>query len=123
MNRILIVDDSEQARRLLLDFIIKNFQGVQFEFLEANNGLQALEIIETQNVSIVITKIDMPSMGGVSLILNIRKRHGQLPVIALCAHRDESLKARRGGATAVIERCPEEMYGIFPGALKQVLGI
>ncbi len=123
MKRILIVGDNEQARRLLMSFIVKKFEGIQFEFFEANNGLQALDIIETQNVSIVITEINMPSMDGVSLTLNIRKKYGKLPVLALSTNKEELSKARRGGATAVIERCPEEMYGIFPSELKQVLDI
>lgn len=121
MKRILIVGDNEQARRLLMSFIVKKFPGVQFEFFEANNGLEALEILEKTKVSIVLTDVVMPIMDGISLIINTKKRHNNIPIIALSADRERLKDAKSSGADCVIERCATELYYIFPSELKNAL--
>ena len=64
----LIADDSSTARR-----IIKNsLQELGFICLEAENGEQALEIIEQTTINLLIADIHMPDKSGLELLEDIR---------------------------------------------------
>jgi CheY-like chemotaxis protein len=53
---------------------------------EAENGLDALELIDKNKYDLVLMDIQMPVMDGPSTLANIRKKYGdELPVIALTA--------------------------------------
>jgi len=66
MNKVLIVDDEDLARKKIKRFLEDRNAG--YEILEAENGLQALDIIETQKPNIVFLDIEMPEMNGMDLI-------------------------------------------------------
>lgn len=70
MNKVLIVDDEDLARKKIRRFLEEKSakEGISFEILEAQNGLLALEQIETQNPDIVFLDIEMPEMNGMDLI-------------------------------------------------------
>ncbi len=77
-KRILIVDDIEINRETLRTALEESY-----EIMEAENGEQALEIVEhTRGIDLVITDIQMPVMDGVELIRKIREndsfRHIQI---------------------------------------------
>lgn len=60
MGQLLIVDDDLSIRELM-KLYLKN-EG--FDILEAQNGSEALSLIETQQVVLVILDIMMPEMDG-----------------------------------------------------------
>jgi YesN/AraC family two-component response regulator len=67
MCRILIVDDERLIRKGLIAKLAHN--NVECSWIgEANNGQEALSIIESENPDIVITDIKMPVMDGIQLI-------------------------------------------------------
>ncbi|MCB9073667.1 MAG: response regulator transcription factor [Bdellovibrionaceae bacterium] len=66
MNKVLIVDDEVLARKKIRRFLEEKNQG--YEILEAENGLQAMEMIEAQKPNIVFLDIEMPEMNGMDLI-------------------------------------------------------
>ena len=61
LNTILIVDDEEGIRMSLKDFLEDN----QFEVFTADNGQQALEIVEKEKIDVVMTDLLMPRMDGI----------------------------------------------------------
>jgi len=64
---ILIVDDSNTVRSVLAKTL--NLAGVPVSTLkEAENGEQALEVLKSQWIDLVITDLNMPVMNGFSLI-------------------------------------------------------
>ena len=64
----LIADDFSTARR-----IIKNaLQELGFSCLEAENGEQALEIIEQTTINLLIADVHMPDKSGIELLEDIR---------------------------------------------------
>lgn len=92
--KILIVDDLLINRNLLL----KQFElnGYQDNVSVANNGLEALEMINMFDFDIVITDIRMPGMTGIELTKTLRKNGFKAPIIGLSANnlkseRDECL--------------------------------
>jgi two-component system, LytTR family, response regulator len=66
MSKILIVDDEVLARKKIRRFLEEKNEG--YTLLEAENGLQALDIIETEKPDIVFLDIEMPEMNGMDLI-------------------------------------------------------
>ena len=84
--RILLVDDHKILRQVLRDFLAEHFQG---EVLEANNGIEALNMIKKEDLDVVITDINMPRMDGVALMKEIAAFNPDLKVIALSMMDDQ----------------------------------
>lgn len=81
-KRILIVEDNK-VNRVIFSLMLNNLQVLVDE---AENGLDALELIEKNKYDLVLMDIQMPVMDGPSTLANIRKKYGdELPVIALTA--------------------------------------
>ena len=75
---MLIVDDVEINRAILAQFFAEDYQ-----IVEAGNGQEALDIIESQRVDIVMLDLVMPIMGGMELlsIMHKSEKLNQIPVI------------------------------------------
>lgn len=75
---MLIVDDVEINRAILSQF----FQN-EYDILEAANGQEALETLESRNVDIMLLDLMMPVMGGMELLglLHKNPRFSHIPVI------------------------------------------
>ncbi len=84
---ILIVDDSEQVREVIID-ILKSFPpSCNYKLIIARNGQEALDKIRDgfPLIDLVITDNHMPQMTGISLIDHIKKMHPAIPVILMSA--------------------------------------
>lgn len=86
----LIVDDSLPMRAV----IKKNIRAAGYataEFLEAENGIKALEILKTSWVDIVLTDFNMPEMNGLEMITQIKnnKMFEQIPVVIISTEGSE----------------------------------
>lgn len=104
-NRVLIVDDTAGDRRLLRHHLEQE----GFEVLEANDGVQALEVLQQQPVAGVVSDILMPRLDGYRLCAAIR-RHPRLASLRYVLHTssytspaDEKL-AYRFGADAFLRK-------------------
>lgn len=87
MYKILLVDDEEEIRK----GIIKRIKWEELGFTvvgEAENGVEALDIIDKTTPDIVITDIKMPFMDGIKLAENIRYRFPTTKVIVLSGFDD-----------------------------------
>jgi len=78
MARILIVDDETEIREML-----KNVFDDDYDIVEATNGLEAKELCDSTDVDLMITDIVMPEMHGVDLVLEMRRDHPDIPIIAV----------------------------------------
>lgn len=88
--RVLLVDDE----RLLLASITRalRIERPQWEVMTAVDGHQAMRILQSGPVDILVTDIQMPGMDGMTLLRHIRRdpRLGQLPLILISALDDRS---------------------------------
>ena len=64
----LIADDYSSARRLIKD----SLQQIGFSCLEAENGNQALALIQQTTLDLVIADVNMPEKNGLELLRDIR---------------------------------------------------
>ncbi len=85
-RKILIVDDFRDMVLALRIFL----EGKGYEVLEAYDGVQALEILETQTPHMIILDIMMPRMDGWATLTRIQanERLQDIPVLMLTALND-----------------------------------
>jgi two-component system, chemotaxis family, chemotaxis protein CheY len=83
-NNILIVDDSAIARSFIRRILeISGFLNVKV--VEAANGNQALEILKTLEIDLVLTDLNMPEMDGEELLKRVKRspKLNHIPVIVI----------------------------------------
>lgn len=80
---ILIVDDEPMTRNLLRLML----ERAGFKILEAEDGLQALEVVAAENPDLLILDVMMPNMDGITVCETLRAEAetAVLPVILLSA--------------------------------------
>lgn len=89
--KILIVDDEALARARLRE-LLKSQAGVE-HCLEAEHGVQALELLAQQAIDLVILDIRMPRMDGLETALHIGKLNTPPAIIFCTAFEEHALKA------------------------------
>ena len=93
--RILVVDDEEDIRMSLKDFLTEK----KYTVFTAESGHQALEIIKKKKIDIVLSDVVMPGgMNGINLTREISVMEREVPVILMTAYGSiesavESMKA------------------------------
>lgn len=100
--RILIVDDEQLSLSLLEQYLSES----GFQLILATSATEALQLLQTQAVDLVISDIVMPGMDGIKLIENIRSSHPDMPVIAITANGSvgNAVEAMRNGAYDYLEK-------------------
>lgn len=93
---LLVVDD-EKSQRLLAKAVMEEAGWI---VLEARDGLEALEILNQENVQVVLADIRMPKLNGLELLERIQRFDPYLPVILLTAFGtvDLAVEAMKKGA-------------------------
>lgn len=84
---VLIADDEKEIRNLLRLYL----ENEHYRVLEAEDGLQALELMKTNQVDMCILDIMMPKLDGYHVLQEIRKSNN-LPVMILSAKDADSEK-------------------------------
>ncbi len=94
--RILIVDDEATIRDTLCTILTEE----GFEARSAENGRQALELIQQENFDLVITDLRMPEMDGLELLKAVKLNSPQTSVIIITAYgsMESAIEALRLGA-------------------------
>ena len=102
-KRILIVDDDEQIRTILGEYL--TMQGNEYE--TASDGIEALAKVKL-DIDLVLMDVNMPNMDGYEVIKRIRSEpeYQDLPIIMVTAmtSREDRLQAVRAGANDFIAK-------------------
>ena len=112
--RVLTVDDS----RTILAMLHHTLSNAGFEVLQAEDGQQALTLLETEKVDVVITDINMPVMDGIQFIRQIRASgKNALPILILTTEtsQDKRDQGRAAGGTGWIVKPfdPEKLIQVI----------
>ena len=86
---ILVADDSPSIRK----FISMSLMLQGFETIAVSDGMEALEILPREKISLIITDLNMPNIDGFELIKSIRgnQEYNEVPIIILSSLADDSL--------------------------------
>lgn len=97
---VLVVDDEDMTRKLLRLMLERD----GFTIIEAEDGLQALEVIKHEMPNVVILDVMMPNLDGFSTCQELRSRPetADLPIIMLSARTQT--EAVRAGLNAGANR-------------------
>ncbi|UCC43809.1 MAG: response regulator [Candidatus Zixiibacteriota bacterium] len=98
---VLVVDDEE----LLRDLLRKALGRAGFRVRLAGSGAEALEILQSHRISIMLADIKMPQMSGIELLTEVKEKHPTVPVLLMTGHggdysEDEMLEAGADGYIA-----------------------
>ncbi|HEY8540348.1 MAG TPA: response regulator [Steroidobacteraceae bacterium] len=100
-TRVLIVDDNEDSRNILL--MILSMHG--FEGIEARDGNDALEQARAFKPAVIVTDIFMPGLDGIDLTRRLRddRELAGIPVVAQTAYVN-AIETHRDLFAAVLEK-------------------
>jgi CheY-like chemotaxis protein len=104
LKNVLIVDD-DQEMLLSLKNGLKKY-GDSFSVLTAKDGLEALEQLKKNIVSLVVTDLKMPRMDGFALLEHIMEHYPDIPVIIITGYSTPDMEqlALDGGAVGYIAK-------------------
>jgi CheY-like chemotaxis protein len=88
--RVLLAEDHKANSFLARQFL----QKWGAEVYIAENGKEALSLLATQEVDIILMDLQMPVMDGFECSVTVRKSYPHLPILALTASRSEDIEAR-----------------------------
>jgi two-component system chemotaxis response regulator CheY len=109
--KILVVDDDKTTRKILSLYL----KGKGYEVVTAENGLDALEKMGTENINLVLTDMNMPFMDGIELTKTLKADPNwqNIPILMVTTEADEEEKKR--AATAGVDD-----YLVKPANAEQV---
>ena len=84
--RVLLVDDDDSARQEL-GYLLQPFEDVQIVG-EASNALEALELIDNLDYSLIFLDILMPGLNGIDLAHLLREKSDSLTIIFTTVHEE-----------------------------------
>jgi two-component system NtrC family response regulator len=95
-RRVLVVDDDQSLRRVME----MELEEIGCEVLSAASGQEALDILSTQVISVVLTDLKMPAMSGLDLLRRIRKEYPGVLILVITAFGtvETAVEAMREGA-------------------------
>ncbi|MFT4007107.1 MAG: response regulator transcription factor [Lacrimispora sp.] len=107
-RNVLVVDDEPK----ILEVVCLLLESKGFHAIPAENGRKALEIFETENISLIILDLMMPDISGEEVCRTVRRR-SRVPIIMLTAKVEENSVVEGLGLGA-------DDYVIKPFGLKEL---
>ena len=107
MKKILIIEDEEQIRRVLLRVL--SDEDINFDVKEAVDGKEGLSFIKKENFDLILCDIKMPKMDGIEVLQEAKKIKFSSPFIMLTGHGniDTAVEAMKLGAYDFISKPPD----------------
>jgi DNA-binding NarL/FixJ family response regulator len=118
MIKVLIADDHALIRKglkqLLDDTNDMRMTG------EAENGMQAIRMVDEGDFDVVLLDISMPDKHGIDVLKQLKVNHPQLPVLILSMHPEEqyALRSMKAGAAGYLNK--QSAPGQLVTAIRQV---
>ena len=101
---ILIVEDSDDARY----FMRLALEDLGYIIVEAENGVKAVEVAQSERPDIILMDLSLPLMDGIKATEKIRATDGlaAVPVVAVTAHQETDFRegAKAAGFNAYVTK-------------------
>jgi len=119
-RQILVVDDEPLMCRSLSEVIRR----AGYEVFTANNGYEAIEFIQQESISVIITDMNMPKMGGIEVLRQAKAIVPNVAVIVVTGYGtvDSAVEAMKYGAIDYITKpfSPSRINTIIEKAISNV---
>jgi two-component system chemotaxis response regulator CheY len=123
---VLVVDDSAAIRKILQRVLRQTGMAIR-NIYEAGDGQEALQVLNSQKVNLVLTDINMPKMDGIQLLAAIKNvpEWRAIPVVMVTTEGGEAKvgEAVRLGAAGYVrkpftaDQIKEKLAGVLPAAI------
>lgn len=118
--KVLLVEDDRALREALADTLLL----AGHDYRAVGSAEEALEAVEQESFSLVVSDVNMPGMDGHQLLGLLRARQPQLPVLLMTAHGavERAVDAMRQGATDYLVK-PFEPKALIELVARHALGV
>jgi two-component system chemotaxis response regulator CheY len=123
---VLVVDDSAAIRKILQRVLRQTGMSIG-EIFEAGDGQEALELLKTRSVRLILTDVNMPKMDGLQMLAAIKANPAwsEIPVVMITTEGGESKvgEAVKLGAVGYVrkpftgDQIKEKLAGILEPAM------
>src|SRR4030042_4229755 len=101
LKRVLVVDDDQG--------ILDSFEvllGDEYHLLKAENGFEALHILETDTPQLMFLDIRMPGLNGIDILKKLKDTHRRVDVVVITASSQDGIEeeARSLGVTDYLKK-------------------
>jgi CheY-like chemotaxis protein len=79
MIRLLVVEDNDDFRFIVCEMLAD----LDYQVFTATNGVQALAVLESQAIDIVLTDMIMPDKEGLETVREIRRKYPTIKIAAM----------------------------------------
>ena len=90
ISKVLVVDDDPN----LTDLLVDTLSAIGYEPHSAGSAQEALNVLSSIRIDLVISDINMPEMSGIELLQEIKKRNRRLPVMLITGIGSDGIKAQ-----------------------------
>ncbi len=120
MAKLLVVDDAAVDRQIA-GALLEEQAG--WKAIYAEDGQQALAVLQREPIDLVITDLQMPEINGLQLVETIHRHYPNVPVILMTAHGSEELavEAMRKGAASYVPK--KYLARDLVSTVEEVLGV
>ena len=107
MSKILIIEDEEAIRRVLVKILTE--ESKDYQVFEAEDGLAGTEAIKKSDFDLILCDIKMPKMDGVEVLEAAKKIKPEIPIVMISGHGDldTAVNTMRLGAYDYISKPPD----------------
>lgn len=113
--RIIVADECEQIRRLVVEVIIQTLPNAAV--IETRDGSQAYRACQHGGCHLLLTNHQMPGMDGLTLIRQVRRHATRLPIWIIADESEVERAALAAGATGSLRN--EAVMTDLPALLRQ----
>lgn len=92
MDRIMIVEDNPVLLKILQSGMRKYEN--RFVTLTAKDGEEAIEILQNEPISLLVTDLQMPKVDGLTLLAYMNEHHPEIPCVVMSAHGTPQIKEK-----------------------------
>jgi sigma-B regulation protein RsbU (phosphoserine phosphatase) len=110
MKTVLIVDDVEMNRKIVRTILSKRVQNI--EIVEAEDGFEAMDIIRSREISVVILDIMMPGKDGIEVLTEIKAlpEYKNVPII-MCSALDDNVSIENALTLGALDYFTKPLMG------------
>lgn len=102
MKKVLVVDDTKNIRTLLTTCLELN----GFDVITASNGLEALELFQSEKFDLAFLDIKLPEVSGTEVLRRVRLIGIEIPVVIMTAYATvkNAVECTKLGAVAYLQK-------------------
>jgi len=87
---VLVVDDDDAVRAVLESSLPAHLE--RFSVATARNGSEAIEVLRSRPIDVLVTDVSMPVMDGFDLLAYVRNHHPNLPVVVMSVMAPDAVR-------------------------------